>query len=140
MGDFEEKLNSILGSPQAMEQIMALAHSLGGGEARGEERSGGGSPMPSQTEEAKDEGTQPAALGALLGENGLDPALLQAALRIMEDYQKGDDSRAALLQALRPFVKPQRYARLDRAVQLARLSRLLRTAIEAFKGGGTMRV
>ena len=31
MSELEDKLNSILGNPQAMGQIMALAQSLGGG-------------------------------------------------------------------------------------------------------------
>ena len=53
----------------------------------------------------------------------------------MSEYNSKDDGRTALLQALRPFVKEQRYAKLDRAIQIARLSRLIRVALDAFKGG-----
>ena len=56
--------------------------------------------------------------------------------RIMEEYQSGDDGKAALLQALRPFVKERRYAKLDKAVQIARLSLVIRVALDALKGGG----
>lgn len=34
MSELEDKLNTILGDPQAMGQIMALAQSLGGGKER----------------------------------------------------------------------------------------------------------
>ena len=136
MSELEDKLSAILGNPQAMSQIMSLAQSLGGGSA---------APAPPPQEIAPEGQSAPsgqsapdlsALLGGLSGGNGLDPKLMAMAGRIMEEYQSGDDGKAALLQALRPFVKERRYAKLDKAVQIARLSRVIRIALDALKGGG----
>ena len=144
MSELEDKLSAILGNPQAMSQIMSLAQSLGGGSV---------APAPPPREqtapppqEIAPEGQSApsgqsapdlsALLGGLSGGNGLDPKLMAMAGRIMEEYQSGDDGKAALLQALRPFVKERRYAKLDKAVQIARLSRVIRVALDALKGGG----
>ena len=54
----------------------------------------------------------------------------------MGQLGQGDDRRTALLNALRPFVRPERYARLDQAVQIARLSRLARAALEMLRPEG----
>ncbi len=76
-------------------------------------------------------------LGSLTGEGGgLDPRLLTLGARIMSEYNSDDGGRTALLQALRPFVKERRYAKLDRAIQIAKLSRLIRVALEVLRGGG----
>ena len=78
-----------------------------------------------------------ALLGSLTGEGGgLDPRLLTLGARIMSEYNSDDGGRTALLQALRPFVKERRYAKLDRAIQIAKLSRLIRVALEVLRGGG----
>lgn len=134
MGELEDKLNAVLGNPQAMSQIMALAQSLGGTSA---DSSGPTAPPPPEPSPAP----APAApdisslLGGLTGGSGPDPRLLQLALRVMNEYQSDDDDRTALLLALRPFVKEARYAKLDKAIQIAKLSRLIRIALDTFKGG-----
>ena len=66
----------------------------------------------------------------------LDPRVLQAGMRLLSELNSGDDRRVALLSALRPFVKEERYAKLDRAIQIARLSRVIRVAFTLFKEGG----
>lgn len=121
MGDFEEKLERILGNPQAMEQIMALAHSLG--DAGSSTSSSAGAPAP--------EPEKPSSLLSELG--GIDPRLLSTAAQLFSQYKSNDDDRVALLNALRPFIKEQRYAKLDKAIQIARLSRLIRMALELFR-------
>lgn len=155
MSELEEKLEGILGNPQAMAQIMALAQSLNGGGGTppaeggpsgppagetGPIPAGGGPPGPS----AGESGPTPAApplpgsgdgkggLGDLLG--GLDPKLLSAAAGLIGQFNSGaDDQRAALLAALRPFVKERRYAKLDKAIQIAKLSRLIRSGLELLR-------
>lgn len=124
MSEWEEKLGAILGNPQAMSQIMSLAQSLGA--------SSQSSAPPSEAE-----APAPSPMTAM---DGLDPRLLTMASRILSEYNSHEDGRTALLDALRPFVKPQRYAKLDKAIQIARLSRLIRVALEAFKGGENQRV
>lgn len=134
MAEWEEKLGSILNNPQAMRQIMALAQSLNGG-------SGQSSPGPSPAQpealpasppqvEAEPE-SSPAADIPL----DLDPRLMELGMRALAAYQDQGNTQAALLQALRPFVKPQRYAKVDKAIQIARLSKVVRAALDMFKGG-----
>ncbi len=131
MSDFEGKLEQILNDPQAMEQIMSLARSLGGGgparPSPSPERDA--SPAPPQADTA--EAARPAGLLDGLGQ--LDPRLLTGAAQLLGQYRSNDDQRAALLNALRPFVKEKRYARLDKAIQIAKLSRLIRMALELFR-------
>lgn len=124
MSELQDKLNAILGDPGAMGQIMALAQSLGAPSAEPEP------PPPSPP-------AQPdlsALLGALTGDGG-SARLLPLLSRIMEESGKDDNRRIALLQALRPFVREQRYAKLDKAIQIARLSHMIRIGLEVLKGG-----
>lgn len=121
MSEFEEKLGAILGDENAMAQIMSLAQSLGGG---------------SSAPQGKDAPAPPPSgdLSALLG--GLDPQLLQTAARLYAQLSASDDQRSALLLALKPFLREERYAKIDRAVQIARLSRVLRVGFALWKEKG----
>lgn len=129
MGEFEEKLNSILGDQQAMGQIMALAQSLG--------------KQSSSDQEEKDTAPEPAEdappdLSQLMG--NLDPKMVQLGMRLMREYQQDDGQNTALLQALRPYLREERRGRLDKAVQIAKMSRLLRVALGSLgrKGEDTL--
>ena len=55
---------------------------------------------------------------------------------LMQEYNRGNDDRAALLLALKPFLREERQAKMDRAVQLARLSRVIRASFRLFQEGG----
>ncbi len=125
MGDFEEKLEGILNNPQAMQQIMSLAQSLGSRSSSPEAQQ---QPSPNPPPAA---GESAAGTGDILGQ--LDPRLLSMAAKLMGEYNSGNDDRTALLQALRPFVKESRYAKLDKAIQIARLSRVIRMGLEVFR-------
>ena len=149
MSELEEKLENILGNPQAMAQIMALAQSLNqGGPATPDGEGAQLRPQPPGPDDAGARPPAPAApaptqpparagapeggLGSLL--RGLDPKMLSAAAGLLGQFNSGDDDRrVALLTALRPFVKEQRYARLDKAIQIARLSRLIRSGLDLFR-------
>ena len=149
MSELEEKLENILGNPQAMAQIMALAQSLNksdpaasagdGARPQSTQPPAAGTPPPASTEISPvhppaSAGAAEGGLGSLLG--GLDPHMLSAAAGLLGQFNSGDDDRrVALLTALRPFVKKQRYARLDKAIQIARLSRLIRSGLDLFRAG-----
>jgi len=124
MGEFEDKLNSILSNQEAMGQIMALAQSLGGSKQ----------PAPSEEEQPAQE--QPAPPPESASIPGLDPRLMQMGMRLLQEYNRTDDRNAALLAALRPFVKEERYAKVDRAVQIAKLSRVIRVLLDLLKENG----
>ena len=129
MGELDEKLNAILGNPQAMGQIMALAQSLSGqgGSVEAKEET---QPQPPPSS-----GNDPfSALG------NLDPRLMQFRMRVLAEYPREDDKKTALLTARRPFVMEERYDKLDRAIQIARLSRVIRVALEGLGREGEGRV
>ena len=52
-------------------------------------------------------------------------------MQVLREYQSTDDRNEALLSALRPFLREERRARLDRAQQIARMTRLIRVALTA---------
>ena len=140
MGELEEKLNAILGDQAAMGQIMALAQSLGKSAPAepAREPDFASSPPPPSAPSAPSapsgENPGPSPLGDL---SALDPKLLQLGLRVWQAYQ-GDDGRStALLQALRPYLREERRPKLDRAVQIAKLSHGIRVALQLLseKGG-----
>lgn len=120
MGELDEKLNSILNNPGAMEQIFALAQSL-----NGEGESPAAVPAQPPAVPTPPEGQESPSLG------DLDPNLIRIGTRLFQEYQASGDKTTALLLALRPFLREERCARLDKAVQLARLARVIRTALGA---------
>ena len=131
MAVFDEKLNAILGNQEAMAQIMSLARSLSG-DGPGED------PQRTEDEEEREmEGEEayhtaaPAQpdLSSMLGQ--IDPALLRTGMEVIRQVQSTEDRNAALLQALRPFLREERRGRLDRAIQIARMTRMIRAAITA---------
>ena len=74
-------------------------------------------------------------MGGLLGAlGGLDSGTLSAAAGLIGQFtDDGDDRRTALLTALRPYVREERYAKLDKAIQIAKLSRLIRSGLELLR-------
>lgn len=158
MSELEEKLENILGNPQAMSQIMSLAQSLnlgGPGPSSPEQNQNQAQPQNQAAEQASSpvpppqSGDAPAPasppppaapsglgnLSGMLGALGnLDAGTLSAAASLIGQFSNdGDDKRTALLTALRPFVKEERYAKLDKAIQIAKLSRLIRSGLDLFR-------
>ena len=132
MAEFDDKLNSILSNPDAMAQIMQLAQSLSGGTEGGAPgappppppHTGGIAtghsphPAPAPSQAPPPSGGDP--LSALAG--GLDPQLLLRFLPLLRELGGQQDSNARqLLYALRPYLKPERQEKVERALQLARL-------------------
>ena len=166
MAEFEDKLHAILGDPEAMGQIVSIAKALIGDSASPPAEDDVSSPPAASEEPVFEPveplSAAPSASGgadsapdwsALLGLMGninggggesnplsllgdLDPALIQKALRLFSEYRSTDDRKVALLNALKPFLKEERQAKLDQAVQIAKLSRLIRTAFLLFQKEG----
>ncbi len=127
MAQWEDKLGAILNDPQAMSKIMAIAQSLDSGK-EGSQEAPAPEPEPASTPDPAPAAEAPAGLD-------LDPRLMAAGMQALAAWQGPDDSRTALLQSLRPFVKPERYGKLDKAVRVTKLSRVIRAALDTFKGG-----
>ena len=110
MNEFEEKLNAVLNDPAELERIARLASELMGGTPEGE---------PPRTEP----GAPPFPDGELLG---------KLTKRLGSGGWGGD--KTALVQALSPYLKPDRQARLQRALHMAKVARLARAAMENDRG------
>ncbi|HWS42230.1 MAG TPA: hypothetical protein VN421_04005 [Pseudoflavonifractor sp.] len=140
MAEFEDKLNAILGNPEAMGQIVNIAKALtadGGGSAPPKPPSNpiDAQYVPVEGESAQQTGTQDTDANPLAALGELDPRLIQTAMRLFAEYSTSDDRKTALLAALKPFLKEERLAKMDKAVQIAKLSRVIRVAFQMFKGG-----
>lgn len=136
MAELEEKLNSILGNQEAMAQIMALANSLSGGESKSQD---GPTQPPCEEEEGQPlqlSAQPPSELSAMLGQ--VDPNMIRLGMEIIRKVQDTEDRNTALLSALRPFLREERRGRLDRAVQIARMTKMIRVALTTLgeKGAG----
>lgn len=127
MGELEDQLNAVLSDTAAMEQIMALAQSLGAGKNQSASDS---NVSENQTVCTKQSG------GILDGLSGIDPQMIQMGMQLFQEYQREDDRNTALLEALRPFLREERQKRLDKAIQLARISRVVRKAYQVMKEKG----
>lgn len=109
MGDMEEKLNSLLSDPGAMENIARMVQQLTSGEVQKEEQS--------PTEKLV---SPPPALGKILGQ-------------IQGGGQR--DDKTQLLQAMKPYLKEERQRKMERALKLAKMARLAGLAMRAEQGG-----
>ncbi len=103
MDDMEQKLNAILGNPQMMSQIMSMAQTMGAGK-----------------EEA------PAPPAPQVSMPSFDPAMLQKVAELTQ--RSGIDShQQSLLHALRPYLSPERIAKLEKAMRAAKLAGIATT-------------
>lgn len=100
MADMEQTLGNILNNPQLMQQIMAMAQSLGSPEA----------PPPPESQ----------SIPALAS---IDPGLL-AKLASFAGAGAVDSDQQALLQALCPYISQPKVGKLEKAMRAAKMARL----------------
>ena len=161
MAEFDDKLNSLLSNPEAMDQIMKMAQSLMGngggteqpspaappsGKTGHAEQNGGfsfqqsgpasretmqswGQPTPESRNKSSSgpvvSGQPGLDLGFLSGLGDLDPKAIASLLPVLRELGEAQNSNARqLLFALRPYLKPERQDKVERALQLARLFRV----------------
>ncbi len=126
MAEFEDKLNALLSDPNSMAQIMQLAQSLNGGASAPPPQPGpvqngyppqGGYPPPGLPQ-GPPQGGNP--LASLLG--GIDPGTIARLMPLVQELgNPQNNNNRALLYALRPYLKPERQMKIERALQLARI-------------------
>jgi hypothetical protein len=119
MGELEDKLNSILSSPEEMEKIMGIARSLREG--------------ANETETPRSAETPSIDPSALTG--GIDPKMLGVMTRLMGGMNQRSNEKTAILRSIKPFLKKERREKLDRASELARMAKLAKTALNDLPGG-----
>ncbi len=109
----EDKLNALFSSPESMAQIKKLAEGLSGSrpDADGEGAGDGGGLFP-----------------------GADPALTRLLTAAMSEYGSTSDA-ARIIAALRPYLSSERAARLDKAMNVARMARTAKKLLPELGGG-----
>ena len=135
MSDFEEKLNSILSSPESMQQVAQLAQMLSQQNDTDSQPPPTSSPTaPTSTappSSSQHQSTEVPDLSSLLG--GIDMGTISRFLPLLQAMNSGsNDERTQLLYALKPFLKPERQNKIDRALRLAHLFHLGKTFFKGF--------
>ena len=131
MSEWEEKLNTLLSDPDAMAQVMNIAQNLSqqmgqsGGSAPPPPPAGGAAgPAPSASPTPPPQGDPSSLLG------GIDPGMIAKLLPVLSQLNRPESGEtAAFLRALRPFLKPERQDKVERAAQLARFIHLGKTLL-----------
>ena len=124
MNDLTDKITSMLNDPESMETIRNIAASFMGenddapkSEPRQSEKSGG----------VSGGGFDPSSLMS-----GMTPDQLSGMMKIMTVLNSNkDDDRTALLMALRPHLSAKRQMRLDRAVKLLKIAKIMPAVTES---------
>ena len=101
MDDFEQKLNSILGNPEMMSQLMSMAQSMG-------------QSLPNQV-------SQTASAPALPDPGGMDMEMIQK-IASFAGRSHIDNNQQALLNALMPYLSQARIQKLRNAMRAARIA------------------
>ena len=118
MDSMESKMASILGNPQMMEKIQALANSFGEQES-----------ASNQSYESPEENrSEPVSSG---GFPELDLDMIRKISGLMGKSQI-DPNQRSLLKALTPYVNAQRISKLERAMRAAKMAGM---ASALLKGG-----
>ena len=139
MDDLSGKINELLSNPAALAQIQSLAASLGlggsgesGGNGGGGGSSQGSTPGGVSAPSADGESGLLSALSGLLGQQKEPSAaaggeLAQSLLRMapLLGSLREETPGTQLLRALRPLLSPARQERLDQAIRLLQLTRVL---------------
>ena len=129
MAEFDERLNQILSNPDAMAQIARLAQSLNAPPAPGNGAPPVPPPMP---------GNPPPSDAAPPPTPDAAPPLPDADtvakfLPLLRDLG-GDSDARRLLYALRPYLRPQKQEKIERALRLARLFRVGKRFLSQWEG------
>jgi len=132
---FDEKLQKILNDPKALEQVAKLAGSLGvGAEPQAPQPAAAAAPASGSPADGRQAAGDPlSGLQDLL--SGVDPKMLGGMMELANEFGRKDDRRTALLTALRPYVRAERQAKMDRAAQYVSLARVIRRGLGLFGGG-----
>ncbi len=121
-GDLTAALESVLSDPEKMEKVANMAKDLFGGAAPA---------SPANAADKAGESGSEAARPA-----GLDATVLSKLGRAFAGEGLGKSRSTALLMAMRPYMKPEKQEKLDRAMQIARMANIAGLVMNQYGGGG----
>ena len=122
MAELDEKLAAMMADPNIMAQVAAMAKSLGMAPPEGPPKPPEGPDGPKPPPKGPEKPPAPPP----------SPDILQR-LAAMAGQSALDENRRRLLHALRPYVRPERLARLENAMRTAQLAGAATAMLE---GGG----
>ncbi len=117
MDDLEQKIQSVLSDPEQMQQVLNMARALGVSIPESEEP------------KAREQETSPPEQN-ISPQVGVD-TLSEPVSQLLQQAGKLEKRQENLLNALKPFLKPNRREKIDRAMQVARLSHLAGYALRS---------
>lgn len=123
MADIAELFGQIMSNPQMMAQVASLAQGLGLQNDTPTQQQTTFAPISPPSPPPS---PQPPPVGQ---PPQMDAMQLMGRLLQLSQNIGGDDKQLALIQALKPFVRPDRARKLERAIQVAKMSRLAEQAL-----------
>ena len=117
MSDLTSQINQILSNPEMMEQIKALSGLFG--QSAAPQGANGDFTMPENSSVPQPKQQSPLDL---LGADGLQTAM--RFMPIITELKKEDDT-TQLLRAIKPFLSPQRQDKLEEAIRILRIIRIV---------------
>ena len=116
-GDLGSALNAILSDPEQMEKLSGLAKDL----------FGQGGALPAADKESEP-GATPASVPAM------DTKIVSALGKAFAGGGGQKSRSTALLVAMRPYMKPEKQEKLDRAIQIARMVSIAGVVMREYGG------
>ena len=114
MDDMEQKLNSILGNPEMMAQIMSMAQNFGLGKSESAPKEEARQDTVPQKQPSLPSGTEMAMLKKMYG---------------FAQNANIDRNQQALLKALSPYLSHARIIKLEKAMRAAKIAGFATTAL-----------
>lgn len=119
MDDMESKLGALLNNPEIMQQVMAMAQSLGHAQSPSSSQE-----LPSQKVNQDEKPSIPVSLP--FGEPNL--AMIQQ-LSSLASQTNVDQNQKILLKALGPYLSKDRIQKLEKAMRAAKLAQFASAAL-----------
>lgn len=118
MDDLEGKFSQLLSDPAKLAEVMNMAQSLMG-------QLGQSAPAAEAAPQASaTAGAAPAPQEQAAPAVNLEQAMPSSVMTMLQQANNFDGKEAALFNALKPFLKPSRREKIDKAMRIARLSHL----------------
>ena len=105
MDDMQNQMNAILGNPEMMQKIMAMAQSLG------------------QSQSSKEEAAQPKQESSGFSLPDIDLSMVQK-LSGLAGQTSIDNNQRTLLKALAPYLSRERISKLEKAMRAAQMANI----------------
>ncbi len=119
MAEFDDKLSSILGNPEIMNQIMSMAGAL---------NQQGQSPPPQQPQQTSQAYAPPQQPAQTSGPLPFSPGAIQGMMEMLGNTQI-DAKQRGLIRALQGYLPSDRLQKLEKAMQAAKIAKYASSAL-----------